>query len=366
MAFYDIDPSLLAGLKEPDPEKKKKWLGGLLDADPNSPAAQGLLGMAAQMLQASGPSRTPVSFGQALGSGLQGMQQGRANATQQGFQRQELQGRQAQQEMQRKLMEAQIGQLNKKDPGITDYQRDLIASGIDPNSDIGRKILQNRYDKTIMNPLQSIQIQEKIRELSKPSLTKGQEAVDSAFAKEYVDFKAAGGFADVQKGIEQVGGVLAELESGDKNLTGPVVGRMGDTIRSVFNPEAQSAKDSVEEVVQRNLRLVLGAQFTEREGERLIARAYNPNLGEAENAKRLRRLVTQIGTAAQAKQEAADYFEQNGTLKGFKGKIYTAADFTTMRFDEPKGASGQSAKTWEDNEYMYRRLPDGTVQRKRK
>jgi len=90
MAFYDVDPSLLAGLKEPDPEKKKKWLGGLLDADPNSPAAQGLLGMAAQMLQASGPSRTPVSFGQALGSGLQGMQQGRANATQEGFKREAL------------------------------------------------------------------------------------------------------------------------------------------------------------------------------------------------------------------------------------------------------------------------------------
>ena len=51
---------------------------GLLDSLTNmSPEqTQGLLGLASQMLQASGPSTRPVSFGQALGAGLEGYQAG--------------------------------------------------------------------------------------------------------------------------------------------------------------------------------------------------------------------------------------------------------------------------------------------------
>ena len=88
-----------------------------------------------------------------------------------------------------------------------------------------------------------------------------------------------------------------------------------------------AAPEAVEEVVQRNLRIVLGAQFTQKEGERLIARAFNPRLEEPENAKRVRRLITQIRTAAQQKQAASDYFEANGTLVGFKGKRPSLSDF---------------------------------------
>lgn len=51
---------------------------GLEDID--SPQAQGLLGLGTAMLNASGPSTTPVSFGQALGQGLQGYTQGRGQA----------------------------------------------------------------------------------------------------------------------------------------------------------------------------------------------------------------------------------------------------------------------------------------------
>jgi len=70
----------------------------------------------------------------------------------------------------------------------------------------------------------------------------------------------------------------------------------------------------------------LGPQFTEKEGERLIARAYNPRLSEKENVKRVRRLIDQIKSAAKAKGDAADYFEKNGTLAGYKGTIYKGSD----------------------------------------
>lgn len=158
------------------------------------------------------------------------------------------------------------------------------------------------------------------------SLTPAQKAIDTKFAEEYTQFKTAGGYADIQKGVGQLNEALKALRQTD-SLSGPLVGGIPDAVLKFANPEAIAIRESVEEVVQRNLRLVLGAQFTEKEGERLIARAYNKNLSEAENAKRLSRLVTQIQQAAQAKMAAIQYYEQNGTLAGFTGKIPEIGDF---------------------------------------
>ena len=162
-------------------------------------------------------------------------------------------------------------------------------------------------------------------------LSEGQKATDKAFAKEYVEFKAKGGYADSQKQISQLKGVrdeLLKITSGEskKNLSGPGFGFVPDKIIAFTNPEALSTKQRVEEVVQRNLRLILGAQFTEKEGERLIARAYDERLSEAENAKRLNALIDQMERAARSKESAAKYFEKEGTLRGWKGKEYTLSD----------------------------------------
>ena len=88
--------------------------------------------------------------------------------------------------------------------------------------------------------------------------------------------------------------------------------------------------------MQRNLRLILGAQFTEKEGQRLIARAYNPSLSEQENAKRVRNLIKQMQSAAEAKASAARYFEENGTLAGWKGKLPSMRDFAPEKAEKKK------------------------------
>jgi len=162
-------------------------------------------------------------------------------------------------------------------------------------------------------------------------VTPAQEAVDEAFADEYVAWTQGGG-ADVMGQISQLENVLSQLEavaSGESNanLTGRAPGNTPDWLGSMVNPQAVDTREQVEEVVQRNLRLILGAQFTEREGERLIARAYNPRLSEAENAARLRRLITQMRAGANARTEQMRYYEQNGTLTGWQGNIPTVEDF---------------------------------------
>lgn len=157
--------------------------------------------------------------------------------------------------------------------------------------------------------------------------TPGQKKLDQEFAKTFSEFSVRGGAADVQKGLSQLREASDALSKSDK-LTGPIAGLVPDAfgLRARFNPESKKVQDAVEEVVQRNLRLILGAQFTEQEGKRLIERAFNPNLEEGENKKRVDRLINQIQLAADAKQSAGEHFEKFGTLKNFKTKVPTLKD----------------------------------------
>ncbi len=176
------------------------------------------------------------------------------------------------------------------------------------------------------------------------SLTKGEEAIDRAFAKDHVEF-ISGGSADTEKNIRQLQSVYDLLSSGKYDyLTGSFVGKVPDFINSMFpaGQRAVAAREDVEEVVQRNLRQVLGAAFTEKEGQRLIARAFNPSLPEKENARRLGRLLTQMKGAYNSKKDAADYFVKNGTLKGFKGKYhFSISDFENALEDRSNSSTQQ-------------------------
>jgi hypothetical protein len=156
-------------------------------------------------------------------------------------------------------------------------------------------------------------------------LSPGQETIDKKFAEDYVAWRGGGG-QDMTAQIAQLQPVIQALEAGQP-ITGMKVAVQPDLLLAMTNPQALQSREQVEEVVQRNLRAVLGAQFTEKEGERLIARAYNPKLPPEENAKRVRRLFLQMSTAAEQKQAMVDYFDQNGTLRGFSGKMPSVQDF---------------------------------------
>jgi hypothetical protein len=156
-------------------------------------------------------------------------------------------------------------------------------------------------------------------------LTPGQESIDKKFADDYVAWRSGGG-QDMTSQIAQLKPVIEALESGQP-ITGIQVAVQPDLLLAITNPKALQSREQVEEVVQRNLRAVLGAQFTEKEGERLISRAYNPKLAPEENAKRVRKLFLQMSTAAEQKQAMVDYFDQNGTLRGFTGKMPSVQDF---------------------------------------
>lgn len=161
----------------------------------------------------------------------------------------------------------------------------------------------------------------------------GARIADSKAAQDFIEFRVKGKEGDLLKGVNQLQDVVDRLGTG-RNLTGPVIGRTPDVILSVTNPEAIDTRELIEEVVQRNLKAILGGQFTEREGEKLVKRAYNPFLDESTNARRVTNLLAQMNISLKARQAAADYFEANRTLEGFEGKIPSLADFRRLNLDK--------------------------------
>jgi len=160
-------------------------------------------------------------------------------------------------------------------------------------------------------------IKETEREANRPSLTDAQKAVDAEFAKFYSDMQLGGGIADRRKQLGQLRDALDVLNT-SKTITGPMIGRLPEPIRQAINPDAINVREQIEEVVQRNLRVILGAQFTKEEGDRLIARAFNPRLQEGTNAERLQSLIDQMGNALDNAESSIAYYEENGTIAGWQ------------------------------------------------
>lgn len=170
-------------------------------------------------------------------------------------------------------------------------------------------------------------------------MTPAQKAVDNKFSKEYNDFVSAGGSSAITKNLQMLDDAIRIIETEPDGATsGKVVGLADKTgTLSYTHPKAAEAKDLIGGVAQSNLRAVLGGQFAAKEGEQLLARAYNTAQPKQDNLNRLKALRKQIEDAAKAKINASQYYEENGTLKGFKGSYSATTDVTTPDNNDPLG-----------------------------
>jgi len=194
-------------------------------------------------------------------------------------------------------------------------------------ADYESKLIANETDRIKLNELKNPPV-------APIPLTDGEKSRDRKFGEQLVEFN----LPDINKGLEQLTEASEALSKSD-TLTGPIVSLLPNFVGDRVNPKAAEVREAVEEVVQRNLRLVLGAQFTEKEGERLISRAYNPKLDEAENKKRVERLIKSIQDAAQEKLNMKSYFEKNGTLKGYNSSLPSITSIEQSAFGDSAPAS---------------------------
>jgi hypothetical protein len=176
-----------------------------------------------------------------------------------------------------------------------------------------------RLDEESVEGLESAKMKGKQGGVVVPPL---QKKMDEAFANDAVEY-LSGGQAQVEANINNLKDKIRILEGGELNVSGPVVGNTPEFAQSIANPAALSFIGDIRDIVFQSLREKLGAQFTEKEGDRLVAAAFDQRLPEAENVKRLQRLLKTIEGAASSKEAMIAHYRKNKTLEGYEQKALT-------------------------------------------
>lgn len=153
----------------------------------------------------------------------------------------------------------------------------------------------------------------------------GWDKIDEAYAKDWISWNSVGR-SQAMTNLASVGNVLAQLENGEQ-LSGELINVAPNIVQAILAPNSVAARETIEGVVQQNLRDVLGGQFAQQEAQQLLSRAWNPLLEPEENARRMRRLYNQMEIAASQRDAMNAYFNENGTLRGYTGSQPTMQDF---------------------------------------
>jgi hypothetical protein len=157
--------------------------------------------------------------------------------------------------------------------------------------------------------------------------TKLEEEMDKKFAPLAVDW-LAGDKTKAASRINQLNAVIDILET-KQRITGPVLGLTPDVVQSFVAKSSREARANAERVIQEGLRAVIGAQFTQAEGEAFLARSYDQRAPQADNARRLKAIVTQMIESAKDREAMLKYVQGkgDGSLRGYTGRIPSIQDF---------------------------------------
>lgn len=154
---------------------------------------------------------------------------------------------------------------------------------------------------------------ERAKAARNPNLTAGEEALDKDFAKDFNEW-TSGKSAQARTEIGKLNGVIQGLRD-KKVTTGGLTGFFPDRMTA---DSVLSARADVNSTVMNSLRAILGAQFTEKEGERIIKNTWNEADSTENNVARLERLVGDLYSQADAKDAKAKFFQERGTLAGYQ------------------------------------------------
>lgn len=207
-----------------------------------------------------------------------------------------------------KLLAQQRMGLSKSELGLLDQQ--LTGSYRDAQLALQQDVANRKMKELEM------------KKLSKGlELTPGQKEVDKKFAKDYASW-TTGGFSNVQGNLGKLQGALDTINK--EGEVGSVL--LPEAVRARTNPLSVTVEQDVGNVVFQSLKEILGGQFTEKEGQKLVQQSYDPRLSDAENAAKVKDSLEKLRNMANAKQEAVEYYSEHGSLKGFKGTSSTTMD----------------------------------------
>ena len=154
---------------------------------------------------------------------------------------------------------------------------------------------------------------EKEAKATKAKPTEGEKVVDREFAKEYNKW-TTGGKADYEVNSKIFKEAIKDLEEG-KVDTGPLEGIGART--PIIRTDARAMEDRVRKAINSMLRATLGAQFTEKEGERIFAQTFDPFKSSEDNIRAMQLELDKIEKRKDAIEDMGSYYEKKKTLAGY-------------------------------------------------
>lgn len=241
----------------------------------------------------------------------------------------------------RKPQRPQVGRFKTDDFGrvIDTTTGDFVSGGATPGQPPG--VVQATTGPSGVAPVATAFERQQLGK----TLTPGEKAVDQKFAPDVVSFDAGGGFATVRNHLKNLTSVANRLDPRDKagkptgdpeNLTGFFQGLIANTALENLTPESKEARQLTEAAVVENLKQILGAQFTEKEGARILGLTFDPGLKPRQVGRRVRNLVNQMRTAARQKAAAVRHFKRRGTLREFATGELPNFNFDPSRRTAPR------------------------------
>lgn len=160
------------------------------------------------------------------------------------------------------------------------------------------------------------------QELQKGSLTVGQKKLDEDYSKDYNDWTTVNR-SQATKSLAKLKNALNVLTQGAQSNFPVISGRTVGALPDLLRPTASRVvEQDVQETAQAGLKAALGTAFTEKEGERILKTSYDKTLPETENIKKVNAIIKELEERIANQESKRAYFEQNGSLKGWKAPYY--------------------------------------------
>tara|TARA_R100001480_G_scaffold114866_1_gene115126 strand:+ start:129 stop:1547 length:1419 start_codon:yes stop_codon:yes gene_type:complete len=282
------------------------------------------------LLDKSGYSTMPVSFGEALASGYKSLNEFDKTTREQEFEKEKFEYLKTQDAIanaiaiQKNLAEGKGETANIKD---FNFYKNLSEKD---------KETWDKIDKN--NP--------ELAAMIAGAVTAAEQGTDNVVSPGQLAFDKSAGTSLSKFVIEELPQQLANIDKIDdviaimktQEVTGPVEGGTPFALKLFTNPESIGVEDDIRSIIYQSLRATLGAQFTEKEGERLVAATFNKYLSEEVNIKRLERLREETVRGLDTKSEMYNYLQEKGTLQGWEGPEL----LTGSKYKENKSSLQQS------------------------
>lgn len=149
-------------------------------------------------------------------------------------------------------------------------------------------------------------------------MSDAQMRADDRIMTEATEWNSVGRFQFATK-LDKFDEILESL--GESNLiSGPLVGQVSESsfvpegVKAALLAESTNTRDTVNSIVFESLRDTLGPAFTENEGKRLVAAAFNIYLPEEMNRVRIIRLRDEIMKTAEYKNGLLEHYNEYGNF----------------------------------------------------